>query len=108
MRQSLGGAGGRDSPVCVTPMLMSDAHIDGDGANEQRLHIPGRDPNPKASVEKMIKLGWSLTGIVLTGSIFAGVLKASGYLNWPANPYQWLRAIAVAVSVVNIGLWMWF
>jgi len=72
------------------------------------LHIPGRDPNPRAAIENMIKLGWTLTGLVLSGSIFGAVLKAAGYFEWPATPHQWLRAAGVAVAVVNIGIWMWF
>jgi hypothetical protein len=87
-------------------MMMAEEK-DGDAAVD-RLHIPGRDPNPKASVEKVIKLGWTLTGLVLSGSILGAVLKTAGYFQWPTTSYQWLRTAAVAVAVVNIGIWMWF
>ena len=72
--------------------------------------IPGRDPDPGSRVEKHVKVGWALVGVLTTGGALAFVLQRFGLVILPPNPQiaDYARLAAFLASCLNILGWMWF
>lgn len=70
--------------------------------------LPGRDPDPKANLERAIKIGWTLVGVFMTGGIFAWYLTLNNMLQWPSDALDSMKIVAVAATTINVAIWMWF
>jgi hypothetical protein len=70
----------------------------------------GNDPDPGGTVEKRIKIGWTLVGIFFTFSIFKYLMNAFGLTILPQNLtfLDYGKLTAFGVSILSILFWMWF